>query len=233
MIRVLLPVLILSSPISTGAFPDPPPAAATPSAGAAYSAPEKNRVPEPGSAVRPLLAAVRATADELGQDRWKKRTTQEMGWSAVPEMFKSFYEEARVQKLTDAFQEGYVEVVVNLPEVLILRAIRMESNETAADFQKISIDLQQVLLDGTDEREDSEVTVESEASITLSGLDEAFEIRYILKVGDLPPSPHRAIFARTGRHVLSLTLMQSALDLDATRAIMTRLGAAVKTAAAA
>ena len=124
-----------------------------------------------------------------------------------------------------ALYEGYF---LKLPQVVYLSAAEMASEASAADFLRVNIEVLQMQLDGTNENEEGRVEFIREGEMTLAGLDEAYEKRYDLLVGDLPPSRFLVLFGRTGRYMVTATFLQSDLGEVTARNLLGSLAARLR-----
>jgi hypothetical protein len=151
-----------------------------------------------------------------------------MGTALLTEDYAPFYEEARIERLARDFREGYMQVFLRLPQVVYLSAAEMASEESAADFLRLNIDVLQIQLDGTNQSEEGRVELIREGNVTLTGLDEVYEKRYDLLVGDLPPSRFLVLFGRTGRHMVTVTFLQADLGEVAARNLLGSLATRIQ-----
>jgi hypothetical protein len=185
-----------------------------------YRPPTQSRALDESAEARPLLAALRETGNGLADREWSRRTSREIGTSLITDQYGRFYERERVQRLMEDFREGYVQVFVRIPEVVSLTAVEMANEESAADFYRLNLEVLQMQLDGTNESEEGHVEILREGDLTLAGLDQAYEKRYELLVGDLPPSRFLVLFGRTGRHMMTATFLQSDIDEATARGLL-------------
>ncbi len=191
-----------------------------------YQPPQRSKQITDDPDPRPMLVAMRAVGNSL-RDTWTRRATQELGSETVASQFERFYPKDLVAQLTTDFQEGYVQVFVEVPEMMQMTAVKMDSAQSAADFHRINMETLQSQLDQTNQAEDSYVDVLSEGEIQVSGLDAAVEKRYNLVIGDLPPSRFYFLFGVRGQHMFTITFLQIEIEEAAARKVLEDLAAAV------
>lgn len=195
------------------------PAGDRPSDNHGYKPPATSQRLAADAPVRPLLAAVRAAAAAFDARAWPKTSTQEMGISTFSR-FDRLFEKERIQRATDGFLEGYSQVFIELPEAIIVTAMQMKDEQAAADYYLMELQTLQISLDGINQSEDGRAEVTLEEDIILTGLDQGFDKRYEVYLGDLPPSRFRVMFGRSGRHAMLLTFLQSDVGDDAARELL-------------
>ncbi|MFQ5719214.1 MAG: hypothetical protein ACE5IK_06670 [Acidobacteriota bacterium] len=199
-----------------------------------YHAPEKSErlTLEPGATLRPLLGAVRSAAAAFDQRTWNKITTQEIGLATF-DRFENLFEKERIQRITASFREGYSQVYVNLPEAIIVTAVEMDDAAAATDYYRMEIQSLQVTLDGINQSEDGRAEVTLEEDIALADLDQGFDKRYEVRLGDSPPSQFRVLFGRAGRYTMLVTFLQSSVGDDEARDLLRLLAGEVHAVASA
>ena len=226
---VCLTAGLLSLPAAAQETVDTPPAITPPSPTmVSYKPPVKSRPLDGTEEPRPLLAALQQTGDQLLSQEWNRRTSREMGTALLTEDYAPFYEKERIARLARDFREGYMQVFLQLPQVVYLSAAEMASEESAADFYRVNIEVLQMQLDGTNESEEGRVEFVREGEVTLAGLDEAYEKRYDLLVGDLPPSRFLVLFGRADRYMVTVTFLQSDLGEVTARNLLGSLAARLR-----
>ncbi|MFQ5766809.1 MAG: hypothetical protein ACE5ID_02355, partial [Acidobacteriota bacterium] len=73
--------------VTLGLLMGPAGASPLPAATEPHTPPARNQVLDDQARERPLMTALRLTGESLGEARWSRRTTQEMGSSALGDMF--------------------------------------------------------------------------------------------------------------------------------------------------
>ena len=103
-----------------------------------------------------------------------------------------------VALVSGEFIEGYVQVYENLPEFVILTVEAMKTDAGAQVLHELRVEHLLIQLQATAQHDDTSVQIVSEDEPEVAGLDEVVEKRYILGIGDLPPSPYHVFYARAG-----------------------------------
>ena len=83
-------------------------------------------------------------------------------------------------------------------------------------------------LDATSQHEEASTNVISDEELTLASLDQAFEKRYEVTIGELPPSRFRILFGRTGRYVITVSFLQFNVSERDARGLLRSLGSRVQ-----
>jgi hypothetical protein len=109
--------------------------------------------------------------------------------------------------MTD-FREGYVQVFVEVPQMLQMTVVEMASAESAGEFYRINMETLQSQLDQTDRLEDGQVNIVREEHLDLAGFDRATEKRYDLIIGELKPTRFYNLFGVSGSYSLNMTFLQ-------------------------
>ena len=174
---------------------------------AGYKAPDDSQLLSHDVEPRPLLAAMRAVGDEF-RTTWTQHTSQELGTSTIPAQYAQFYQKELVAQLMKDFQEGYVQVFVEVPQMLQMTVVEMASTESAGEFYRINMETLQSQLDQTDRLEDGQVNIVREEHLDLAGFDRATEKRYDLIIGELKPTRFYNLFGVSGSYSLNMTFLQ-------------------------
>lgn len=192
---------------------------------AGYTPPADSRPLADDLAPRPMLAAMR-TVGETVPATWIKRTSRELGQSMIPLLFGKLQRKETIAQLATEFQEGYVQVFVEMPGFMQMTVIEMATPESAAKFLVVNMDTLQQQLTATDQVEDAQVEMIHEGEIELENLDQAFEQRYRLVLGDLTTN-FLTLFAQAGKHMISITFTQMEIDAPQGHRVLQDLVAAL------
>lgn len=204
--------------------PAPVPVVSTQAAPPAYAPPPHMRAHEaPESEDRPLLAALRTAVGSLPDEGWTRASVFEVGSDIFENQFARLFEKERVKRLAAGFREGWVQVFLKMPATVTVQVVDMGSPEVAHDFFLINTEFVQEQLNATEQAEDASVKHVSRLDPPLAGTDEAHERIYDLLVGDLPPTRTQTLLARSGRHVMIATFMQTTSPPEAARAAIATL----------
>lgn len=195
-----------------------------------YKPPAENRWVEDNGEPRNLLAALRAAGDSV-RSTWTQRRSQELGSSTVVKHFERLYTKESIDRLTADFREGYVQVFVEVPAMMQVSAVEMATPESAAEFCRMNMETLQGQLDQTAQVEETRLDVLHDVEMTLEGIDKAYEKRYELAMGDMPPSRFYTLFAVAGRHMITTTFLQMEVDPETAHGVLIGLAARLQGAA--
>lgn len=223
-LHALLPLLVLAAAPAWAQTGTPPASTPAPTL-AGYHPPSDSRPLADDTAPRPMLAAMRAVGETVPAT-WIKRTSRELGQSMIPQLFGKLQRKETIALLATEFQEGYVQVFVELPGFMQMTVIEMATPESAASFLVVNMDTLVQRLNATDQVEDAQVEMIHEGEIDLENLDQAFEQRYRLVLGDLTTN-FLTLFGQAGRHMISITFTQMEIDAPQGRQVLQDLVAAL------
>jgi len=220
----LLPLLVLAAAPAWAQDSAPPASTPAPPV-TGYSAPADSRPLADDTVPRPMLAAMRAVG-ELIPATWIKRTSRELGQSMIPQLFGKLQRKETIAQLAKEFQEGYVQVFVEMPGFMQMTVIQMTTHESAASFLLVNMDTLQQQLSATDQVEDAQVEMINEEKLDLENLDQAFEQRYRLVLGDLTTN-FLTLWGQSGRQMISITFTQMEIDAAHGHQVLQDLAAAL------
>jgi len=222
---LLLPLLILGAAPAGAAQDSVPPASAPPAAATDYTPPADSRPLADDATPRPMLAAMRAVGETVPAT-WIKRTSRELGQSMIPQLFGKLQRKETIAQLASDFREGYVQVFVEMPGFMQMTVVEMATPESAASFLVVNMDTLQQQLDATDQVEDATVEILGEEKLDMDFLDQAFEQRYRLVLGDMTTN-FLTYFAQAGNRMLSITFTQMEIDSAQAHKVLQDLVAAL------
>jgi len=119
-----------------------------------------------------------------------------------------------------------VQVFVEMPGFMQMTVVEMATPESAASFLVVNMDTLQQQLDATDQVEDATVEILSEEKLDMDSLDQAFEQRYRLVLGDMTTN-FLTFFAQAGNDMLSITFTQMEIDSAQAHKVLQDLVAAL------
>ena len=221
---LLLSLLILGA-TPAGAQDSAPPAAAPTPTPTGYTPPADSRPLADDVTPRPMLAAMRAVGETVPAT-WIKRTSRELGQSMIPQLFGKLQRKETIAQLASDFREGYVQVFVEMPGFMQMTVVEMATPEAAASFLTVNMDTLQQQLDATDQVEDATVEIISEEKLGLDTVEQAFEQRYRLVLGDMTTN-FLTFFAQNDKHMFSMTFTQMEIDTAQAHQVLQALVAAM------
>ena len=220
----LLSLLVLATAPAWSQDSAPPPSTPAPTL-VGYNPPADSRPLADDTAPRPMLAAMRAVGETVPAT-WIKRTSRELGQSMIPQLFGKLQRKETIAQLTTEFKEGYVQVFIEMPGFMQMSVIKMATPESAASFLLVNMDTLQQQLSATDQVEDAQVEVINEVKLDLDNLDQAFEQRYRLVLGDMTTN-FLTLWGQAGRHMISITFTQMEIDAPQGHQVLQDLVAAL------
>ncbi|MFQ5670550.1 MAG: hypothetical protein ACE5HD_08555 [Acidobacteriota bacterium] len=176
--------------------------------------------------VPPLLEAMHDAVMFLPNRDCSRKVARALG-SSLFTSYARYYKKDRLAALVKQFKEGYYLSCIQLPEAVSLTTVEMKTEETAKDLYRINIEMLQMEIDATDQSEEGHAEVLDEDDIRLASLDQAFEKRYNLILGDTPPTRFLVLFGRKGRYLLTVFFLQSDVDRAKARRLLETLGTRV------
>ncbi len=195
-----------------------------------YKPPAESRRLTEEDTPRPLLQILQNVGSGIREAAWSDTRSTELGTSLFAR-FDRLYEKERIQRLTEGFREGYAQMYIQIPQAVWLTAVEMASDETALDYYRIEMDALQIQLDATSQSEEAHVEIIHEGDVVMNGVDQAFEKRYDLRVGEQSPSRFFTLFGRAGRYTFAVTFLQSDLDEETGRRLLQEMAQRVREAA--
>ncbi len=220
----LLSLLVLAAAPAWAQDSTPPPSAPAPTL-VGYNPPADSRPLADDTAPRPMLATMRAVGETVPAT-WIKRTSRELGQSMISQLFGKLQRKETIAQLTTEFQEGYVQVFVEMPGFMQMSVIEMATPESAASFLLVNMDTLQQQLSATDQVEDAQVEMINDVKLDLENLDQAFEQRYHLVLGDMTTN-FLTLWGQAGIYMISITFTQMEIDAPQGHQVLQDLVAAL------